>query len=269
MSLHCRNDQYPSQKHCQADHPPTHRQTTEICPLPLHTHVTPPQKGLVPEPEALSGWPSTHPLSDHRDLPSPTPHAGHSTAERTSTRARSAVRLTIHPPTVRPQRSALSHSTRRSLHCRNDQYPSKKRCQADHPPTHCQTTEICPLPLHTQVTPLQKWPVPEQEALSGWPSTHPLSDHRDLPSPTSHACHSTAEMNVATWVYLSRKLNLFRFMASWLSSWSHRHCSLHQGGHGEKLKPERCCHVWWPQNDTLSCLSWDCKSNEENWPFIS
>ncbi len=59
---------------------------------------------------------------------------------------------------------------------------------------------------------LEKWLVPEPEALSGWPSTHPLSDHRDLPSPTPHACHSTAEMNVATWVYLSRKLNF----AAWL-----------------------------------------------------
>ncbi len=151
------------------------------------------EKWLVPEPEALSGWPSTHPLSDHRDLPSPTPHACHSTAEMTSTRGRSTVRLTLHPPTVRPQRSALSHSTRMSLHRRNDQYPSQKHCQADPPPTHCQTTEICPLPLHTHVTPPQKGLVPEPEALSGWPSTHPLSDHRDLPSPTPHACHSTAE----------------------------------------------------------------------------
>ncbi len=147
----------------QADPPPTHRQTTEICPLPLHTQVTPLQKWLVAEPEALSAWPSTHPLSDHRDLPSPTPHRNVTPLQKGLVpRARSAVRLTLHPPTVRPQRSALSHSTTQVTPLQKWLVAEPEALLAEHPPTHCQTTEICPLPLHTHVTPLQKWTWPPE-----------------------------------------------------------------------------------------------------------
>lgn len=95
------------------------------------------------------------------------------------------------------------------------------------------------------------------------PPTHCLTTEI-WPLPTSHVSfhcrnergHLSLSEQKIEFISLHGSLNLLMVTASllWSPGW---------------LKPVRCSQVWWPQNDTLSCMSWDCKSNEENRQFIS